>query len=219
MLAATVSVMRNIAAVWFDVGETLVDETRAWGAWADPLGVPRLTFFALLGAVIARGGHHREVFAFFPADQVKAARARVGGADVLRPEDFYPDARPCLQELCTRGVRVGLCGNQPLAAEDALRSAGLSVDFIASSSAWGVEKPSPAFFERLAQESELPPERIAYVGDRLDNDVLPAARAGMTAILVRRGPWGYLHAGQPEACRAHAVIQGLGELPATLGLS
>ena len=28
----------TVAAVVFDVGETLVDETRAWQAWADALG-------------------------------------------------------------------------------------------------------------------------------------------------------------------------------------
>ena len=52
----------RIRAVVFDVGETLVDETRAWGAWADWMGVPRFTFFAVYGAVIARGWHHRRVF-------------------------------------------------------------------------------------------------------------------------------------------------------------
>ncbi len=36
-------------AVVFDVGETLVDETRYWDEWADWLGVPRFTFFAVLG--------------------------------------------------------------------------------------------------------------------------------------------------------------------------
>ena len=42
--------------VVFDVGETLVDETRVWSTWADVVGIPRLTFMAVLGAVIARGG-------------------------------------------------------------------------------------------------------------------------------------------------------------------
>ena len=37
--------------VFFDVGETLVDETRAWTSWAAWLGVPALTFFGVLGAV------------------------------------------------------------------------------------------------------------------------------------------------------------------------
>src|SRR2546430_1464182 len=52
----------RIRAVFFDIGETLVDETRPWGLWADWLGVPHLTFFAALGAVIARREHHRRVF-------------------------------------------------------------------------------------------------------------------------------------------------------------
>ena len=33
-----------VRAVWFDVGETLIDESREYGTWADWLGVPRHTF-------------------------------------------------------------------------------------------------------------------------------------------------------------------------------
>jgi hypothetical protein len=35
-----------VRAVVFDVGETLVDETREYGAWADWLGAPRLRYSA-----------------------------------------------------------------------------------------------------------------------------------------------------------------------------
>ena len=49
--------------VCLDVGECLVDETRVWGTWADVLGVPRFTFAAVLGGMIARGGDHLDVFA------------------------------------------------------------------------------------------------------------------------------------------------------------
>jgi FMN phosphatase YigB (HAD superfamily) len=66
-----------------------------------------------------------------------------------------------------------------------------------------------------ASPSPIPPsspERIAYVGDRLDNDVLPARAAGMVAVHVRRGPWGYLHARRPEAAQAHLRIDSLDEL-------
>jgi len=34
----------------------------------------------------------------------------------------------------------------------------------------------------------LPAEQTAYVGDHLDNDILPARAAGMTAVIVDRGP-------------------------------
>lgn len=54
-----------IRAVFFDVGETLVDETRQWTSWAEWLGVTPLAFCAALGAVIERGEHHRRVFDYF----------------------------------------------------------------------------------------------------------------------------------------------------------
>lgn len=50
-----------IRAVGFDVGERLVDETREYGTWADWLGVPRDTFAAMFGAVVAQGRDYREV--------------------------------------------------------------------------------------------------------------------------------------------------------------
>jgi HAD superfamily hydrolase (TIGR01549 family) len=209
-----------IQAIFFDVGETLVDETRQWGEWADWLGVTRLTFFAALGAVIARGHHHRRVFEIvrpgIDLAHEQAARERAGQAYLIEPQDFYPDALPCLRQLRARGYRLGLAGNQPAATEVQLHAMGLPVDIVASSDGWGVEKPSPAFFERVVAAAGVPAHTIAYVGDRLDNDVLPALAAGMVAVFLRRGPWGYLHAGLPEAGRASVRIDTLAELPAAL---
>jgi hypothetical protein len=54
-----------IRAVVLDVGETIVDESGEYGAWADWLGVPRHTFSAVMGAVIARGGDYRDSFQRF----------------------------------------------------------------------------------------------------------------------------------------------------------
>ena len=205
-----------ITTVVFDVGETLVDETRHWGDWADWMGVPRLTFFAVLGAVIERGEHHRQVFQVlrpgFDVEAATAQRKAEGWRYSLQPGDFYADALPCLTALRAAGYRVGLAGNQPEEAEPALAAAGAPADFIASSASWGVEKPSPAFFDRVIEAAGRPASQIAYVGDRLDNDVLPAADAGMAAVFIRRGPWGYLHAAQPEAARAALRIDSLSEL-------
>lgn len=46
----------------FDVGETLIDETRHWTVLADAVGVPRLTFFAVFGSLIERGEDHRRIW-------------------------------------------------------------------------------------------------------------------------------------------------------------
>jgi FMN phosphatase YigB (HAD superfamily) len=210
----------TIRAVFFDVGETLVDETRLWASWADWLAIPYLTFFAVLGGVIARGEHHRRVFELLrpglDLEREQAARAAAG--IVYRPAraDFYPDALPCLETLRGQGYLIGLAGNQPAGAEELLRALSLPVDLVASSASWGVEKPSPAFFARVVAAAGFEPAAIAYVGDRLDNDVLPAVAAGMVAVFLRRGPWGYLHAGRPEAAQAHIRLDSLAELPAAL---
>ena len=106
----------------------------------------------------------------------------------LRADDLYPDARPCLVELRRLGLRVGIAANQPDRAAEILSTVGVELDLVATSAAWGVEKPSPAFFARIATELALPAEAIAYVGDRVDNDVTPAAAAGMTAVFYAAGP-------------------------------
>lgn len=212
--------MKPIRAVVFDVGETLVNERRSWSLWADWLGVPDHVLFATLGAVIAAGQHHHRVFDLlqpgFDLARARAERLAAGTPDRVMPADLYPDASSCLRELRIRGLRVGIAGNQPEDCEDALRQAGLAVDLLASSARWGVEKPSPTFFARIAAALHLDPQSIAYVGDRLDNDVLPAIDAGMLAIFLRRGPWGFLHAERPEAACAHLRIDSLDQLPAAL---
>lgn len=210
----------TLRCIVFDVGETLIDETRQWGEWADWLGVPRLGFFAALGAVIDRGEHHREVFQLlrpgFDAKSALQQRKAAGRAYRHGVTDLYPDARPCLERLRGAGFRVGIAGNQPAEAEQELRDLGLAADFIGSSGGWEVEKPAPAFFRKVAESAGFPPREIAYVGDHLQNDVLPARAAGFRTLLLRRGPWGYLHAGRPEAAQADLVLQDLSGLPEVL---
>jgi FMN phosphatase YigB (HAD superfamily) len=211
----------RLSAVAFDVGETLVDETRHWQAWADSLGVPRLTLMAVLGGVIARGEDHRRVFELVRPDLDEEAlleeRRRGGnGGEPLGPDDLYADAVPCLRELRARGYSIGLAGHQTDEAEAALARCGLELDFVGSSARWLTWKPSPAFFARVAEEAGRPAAEVAYVGDRVDNDVVPAATAGMVAVFVRRGPWGLLHADRPEASLARVRVDSLAGLPDAL---
>jgi FMN phosphatase YigB (HAD superfamily) len=208
-----------IRAVCFDVGETLIDETREWCGWADFLGVPRLTLFTALGVTMSRGESHRRVFEIFRPDldfaTVRQQRAATGWRYGFEPSDLYPDARPCLTELRDRGFKVLIAGNQPKEAEAALHDLNLPVHFIASSAGWGVSKPAPRFFEMVIEAAGVPAADIAYVGDRVDNDVIPARAAGMMAVFLRRGPWGWMHEERPEIEQAHLrvhTLHGLADL-------
>jgi HAD superfamily hydrolase (TIGR01549 family) len=209
-----------IRAVCFDVGETLIDETRHWDDWAAFLGVPRLTLFTALGVTMARGESLRRVFQIFRPDldvrTVRAQRATQGYRYEFHAEDLYPDAVPCLAALRARGLKVLIAGNQPLEAEDSLARLNVPADFIASSGGWGVSKPDPAFFARVIEAAGEAASDIAYVGDRVDNDVLPARAAGMVAVHLRRGPWGWMHAERADAAEAHLRIDTLTALPELL---
>ena len=211
--------LSSVRAVVFDVGETLVDETRQWSEWADWLGVPRFTFFAVLGGVIARGEDHRRAYDLVkPGVDLDAelAERAARGASTFAAADLYPDAAGCLRELRSTGYLVGIAANQPEGAVESLERLGVHADFVGSSAAWGTAKPSPLFFRRVADEAGCDPSEIAYVGDRVDNDVVPAATAGMVPVFVRRGPWAILHDHRPEASIARLRIDGLAELPAAL---
>src|SRR5215216_2715359 len=115
-----------IRAVVFDVGETLIDETRVWGAWADWFGVPHLTLFGVLGGLIARGEDFRRLFEIMrPGSSFREeweARAAAGRGYRFDAADLYPDVVPCLAALRASGYRLGVAGNQPDAAETALNA-------------------------------------------------------------------------------------------------
>jgi HAD superfamily hydrolase (TIGR01509 family) len=190
----------DVTVVAFDVGETLIDETGMWERAADAAGVPRFTLMGVLGGLAARGTHHDDLWSILGVERP---------ASSWGSHEWYPDALPAIEALRAGGHGVGAVGNTPLETEEQLRP---HVDFVGSSARWGVSKPAPAFFARLIEEAGAPPEKIAYVGDRVDNDVLPALAAGLVAVHIRRGPWGLLH----DTPTGAIEIRSLDELPAAL---
>lgn len=191
-----------IRAVFFDVGETLVNEARMWGELAARMGVEAHVIWAAVGAVVERGEPHWRAW-----ERIGVERPEGGGFDAA---DLYDDAEPCLRRLRDGGYFVGLAGNVGRPLEPFVERFGLDVDFAAASHTMGAEKPSPRFFELLLETVDAEPGEVAYVGDRVDNDVVPAAAAGMVAVHIRRGPWGYLQSGAELAALR---IRSLDELP------
>jgi HAD superfamily hydrolase (TIGR01549 family) len=193
-----------IHAVVFDVGECLVDETREYGTWADWLGVPRHTFHAMFGAVIAQGRDYRDTFQEFRPGfdlyEEREKRAAAGQAETFDEEDLYADVRPALAQLRADGLWLGIAGNQTVRAGRILRALfSDDVDLIGTSDDWGASKPDPKFFKRVVAAVPFTAEEILYVGDRCDNDIRPAREARMRTALVRRGPWATIQWNSTEA--------------------
>ncbi|MCI3226126.1 HAD family hydrolase [Streptomyces sp. NP-1717] len=208
-----------IRAVVFDVGECLVDETREYGTWADWLGVPRHTFAAMFGAVIAQGRDYRDVFQEFEPGfdlyEQREARAAAGQPEAFDETDLYSDVRPALAQLRSAGIWLGIAGNQTIRAGGILRTLFADdVDLIGTSDDWGASKPDPEFFIRVAGIVPYEPGEILYVGDRVDNDLRPGAAAGMYTALIRRGPWGTIQWNTEEAKKLPTFrVESLLELP------
>jgi FMN phosphatase YigB (HAD superfamily) len=129
-------------------------------------------------------------------------------AFVFQDRDLHGDALPCLTELRARGLRLGAAGNMHARHEEFLRP---HADFVGSSERWGVEKPDGVFFEHVVEGAGVPADEVLYVGDRVDNDVVPALAAGLHAVRVRRGA----HA-QVESPEGVVTIASLDELPEAL---
>lgn len=100
----------------------------------------------------------------------------------------YDDVLPTLQALQQAGFRLGIASN----FDERLRSVldGLPIcellELYAVSSTIGFRKPSPKFFETIAQQAGAACERILFVGDDPRNDIEPAIRCGMTALQIDR---------------------------------
>lgn len=206
--------------VCLDVGETLVDETRVFRTWAEIFGMPEFTLMAVLGGSITNAERPEDWRGFFEMlqqpdwrDRQPAFEERYGS---FRAEDLYPDATRAIEALRSAGYRLAVTANQPARRHAELEALGVRVDAMAMSEAMGVSKPDPAFFARTLELMGSPdPASVAYVGDRVDNDVRPSAEAGMRAVWIRRGPWGLLHE-DPDGA-AHLVVRSLDELAERIG--
>jgi HAD superfamily hydrolase (TIGR01549 family) len=198
-----------LKAVFFDVGETLVDEERWWRQLCERAGLQPHVVWAALGVTIARGEEHDELWRHLGSERPDGWWEEIS-YDLA---DLYPDALACLEEMRELGLLVGIVGNQTDALERWARDSSLPADVISSSASLGVRKPDPRFFEEIVRLAGAGrPSEVAYVGDRVDNDVLPALAAGLVAVHVRRGPWGRLQ----ETPESVPTIESLVELAGAL---
>lgn len=201
--------MLDVKWIFFDVGSTLVDETLAYDHRAKDM---------LEGTGIS--------FADFDSKRREFARLGLdGNSEAIRyfglrktpwhweDERPYADAEETLKALRARGFRLGIIANQIPGTEERLKTWGLReyFDVVAASAELGVAKPDKRIFARALEMAGCLPRDAAMVGDRLDNDILPAKAVGMKTVWIRRMPKGG-QSSEPGTPQADWVVEELREL-------
>lgn len=215
--------------VFFDVGNVLLDE--------DPL-----TFLSLLRHVeaVRRARPERTFLDVLAAREAKAASGARWPmyevvSEVLSPTEcaslweetarevrgrfaelspLIPGAKEVVERLA-RDFRLGLIANQGPECRAWLARLGLLDRFevVAFSDELGRAKPDPGLFRLALDKAGAEPGECVMVGDRLDNDILPALRLGMSTVWVRwsrRETKGW----RPKDPRARAYLESLDRLEA-----
>ncbi len=106
--------------------------------------------------------------------------------------DFF-ELRPGIAEvlvtLAGQGLKLGLAANQPIKTLDKLAQHGIAHYFENQgiSGLYGFRKPDLRLFLRACDDLGVTPEECIMVGDRIDNDIVPAKVLGMRTVLLRTG--------------------------------
>jgi len=145
-----------------------------------------------------------------PADPQTVTRLRramsIPISDRMQP---LPGARELLADIHALGLRTVIASNTYWRDADSywddFRLLGLAehIDAIFTSVDAGHLKPHPAVFEMAMRWAGSAPERCVVIGNKEDNDILPALALGMRAILVHPDD------PVPASSRAHAVAPDL----------
>jgi HAD superfamily hydrolase (TIGR01549 family) len=101
---------------------------------------------------------------------------------------LFDDARPALEALAGRGLRLGVVSNFEPWLEDVLALEGVDHLFaaVAISGKLGVAKPDPEIFLAALAEAGADPAATVHVGDQPANDVAAARAVGITPVLIDR---------------------------------
>lgn len=200
--------------LFFDIGYTLVNEDAVWKrrceeqaetAEAKALGLAAEDIYREIEAASRIGaGQFRSVLRKL---QIKEAAPYRSELEVL-----YPDAPKVLEALCRR-YELGIIANQSDGLRERLDGFGVLRYFthIVSSFDVQVSKPDIRIFEYALNAANCPPESAFMIGDRLDNDIIPAKAAGMKTIWIKQG-FGALRRPSCAAEEADHTIERLFEL-------
>lgn len=180
--------MKNIKWIFFDLGNTLIDEEdcieyriaetlKQPGAPSKEEFYRQMEYFASVNML-----PYKDTVKKFGLESVRW---------VKKLEKLYPESREVLQALHGR-YKLGIIANQSAGTEERLVQFGIRdyFDVVVASAEAGVAKPDKRIFELSLSQAGCSVREACMVGDRLDNDIAPAAEMGMYTVWVRQSWFG-----------------------------
>ena len=176
--------VENVKWLFFDVGSTLVDESVVYeGRMKDVAKIANVTYEYVYETAIA-----------FYKENRKGDLETMKLLNVERPEwksedeILYSDAEECLKKLSGK-YKIGVIANQSPGTANRLENFGILkyIDLVIASAEEGIAKPDKRIFEIALSRANCEPNQSIMIGDRIDNDIVPAKKLGMGTIWIKQG--------------------------------
>jgi HAD superfamily hydrolase (TIGR01549 family) len=191
--------MQDARWLFFDLGNTLINEERAWERRSQRL-ISSLERYGRRRTIEEVSAAFREASEeFAPRLITRAIEKLIDDLEYRKLilaearydkelETPYQGAKQTLRALSSR-YRIGVIANQPAGTEERLTKWGLMplISICLSSAEVGLEKPDPAIFQLALSQSGCEPEEAVMIGDRIDNDIRPARLLGWKTIRIAQG--------------------------------
>lgn len=200
--------IKNAEWLFFDVGSTLVDEHMAYEDRMRKIAIASNTAYDMVCETALE---------FYRQNRKgDLETAKLLGVNLpswnKECETLYADTVQCLEFLSGK-YKIGVIANQSLGTEQRLKRYGLLqyIDLVVASAEEGVAKPDKRIFEIAMNRSGCKAEETVMIGDRIDNDIVPANLLGMYTVWVRQG-FGQYWSIKNEIEKADCTVDCLSEL-------
>ncbi len=199
---------KEIKWLFFDVGSTIMNEQIAYEhRMRDIANVANISFEKVYEMAMAYYKLNKK------GDLEVARELGVSLPKWYTEDEFlYDNAIQCFETL-SKKYKIGIIANQSLGTEERLAHQGILkfINLIVASAEEGVAKPDRRIFEIALERSNCKPVNAIMIGDRIDNDIIPAKRMGMNTIWIKQGFGQYWNI-KEEIEKADFVINNLTEL-------
>ncbi|MCM1286103.1 MAG: HAD family hydrolase [Acetobacter sp.] len=206
--------MNNIKWLFFDLGATLINE--------DDAHKQRIINTVNLNSGITYDDLYNEMIKAsrsFMQPYPTAVKALALSNISKYPKELerlYEDTYDILKYLHKK-YKIGIIANQLKGSEERIKNWEIDcfIDAVFASAELRIAKPDVRIFKYALSETDASPQESVMIGDRIDNDILPAKSLGMKTVWIKQG-FGKYQEIISDSCNPDFVISNLNELKTIL---